>query len=129
MMQEAMSHEEFSVGLWPGSGAVREPAFYAYAAPQPSGFSTAVVRPSFAVYRSEISNSSSRTSPCGRRPGPTRPSSISSRVRTTRRPISERGIVEPWTGLRTSGRKGNEREDGQPTGRGRSPSSPGVYNT
>src|SRR5262249_51234212 len=29
MMREAMSHEEFSVGFWPGSGTVTEPAFYA----------------------------------------------------------------------------------------------------
>ena len=56
MMREAMSHEEFSVGFWPGSGAVREPAFYAYAAPEPPGFSSAPVRPSFALYRHEISN-------------------------------------------------------------------------
>jgi hypothetical protein len=56
MMREAMSHEEFSVGFWPGSGTVREPAFYAYAAPEPSGFSSAAVRPSFAGYRPEISN-------------------------------------------------------------------------
>ena len=56
MMREAISHEEFSVGFWPGSGAVREPAFYAYAAPQPPGFSTAAVRPAFAAYRREISN-------------------------------------------------------------------------
>jgi hypothetical protein len=56
MMREAMSHDEFSVGFWPGSGAVREPAFYAYASPQPSGFPLARIRPSFAVYRPEISN-------------------------------------------------------------------------
>lgn len=56
MMREAMSHEEFSVGFWPGSGAVREPAFYAYATPQPAGFPAASVRPSFTVYRPEISN-------------------------------------------------------------------------
>jgi hypothetical protein len=54
--REAMSHEEISVGFWPGSGAVREPAFYAYATPQPSGFSSALVRPSLALYRPEISN-------------------------------------------------------------------------
>jgi hypothetical protein len=56
MMREAMSHEEFSVGFWPGSGAVREPAFYAYAAPEPSGFRSAPVRPSFAGYQPAISN-------------------------------------------------------------------------
>jgi hypothetical protein len=56
MMQEATSHEEFSVGFWPGSGAVREPAFYAYAAPEPPGFAAAPVRPPSAAYRRELSN-------------------------------------------------------------------------
>jgi hypothetical protein len=56
MMREAMSHEEFSVGFWPGSGTVREPAFYAYATPAPSGFAAAPVRPTSATYRAEISN-------------------------------------------------------------------------
>jgi hypothetical protein len=56
MMREAMSHEEFSVGFWPGSGAVREPAFYAYTVPEPAGFASATVRPAFAGYRREISN-------------------------------------------------------------------------
>ncbi len=56
MMQEATSHEEISVGFWPGSGAVREPAFYAYAAPEPPGFAAAPVRPPTAGYRPEISN-------------------------------------------------------------------------
>jgi hypothetical protein len=56
MMQEATSHEEISVGFWPGSGAVREAAFYAYAAPEPSGFPAAKMRPQTAEYRREISN-------------------------------------------------------------------------
>ena len=56
MMREAMSHEEFSAGFWPGSGAVREPAFYAYVRPEPSGFSSAPVRPAGAVYRAEVAN-------------------------------------------------------------------------
>ena len=51
-----MSHEEFSVGFWPGSGAVREPAFYAYASPEPPGFPAAAVPPEDAAYRREISN-------------------------------------------------------------------------
>src|SRR5215470_6370911 len=34
MMREAMSHEEFAVGFWPGSGAAPEPAFYAYVRPE-----------------------------------------------------------------------------------------------
>jgi len=56
MMREAMSHEEFSVGFWPGSGAVREPAFYAYVSPEPPGFPAAAVPPEGAGYRREISN-------------------------------------------------------------------------
>jgi hypothetical protein len=56
MMQEATSHEEISVGFWPGSGSVREPAFYAYAAPEPPGFGAAQVKPPAAEYRREISN-------------------------------------------------------------------------
>lgn len=56
MMQEATSHEEISVGFWPGSGSVGEPAFYAYAAPEPAGFSAAPVGPRTAEYRREISN-------------------------------------------------------------------------
>jgi hypothetical protein len=56
MMREAMSHEEFSIGFWPGSGAVREPAFYAYVRPEPVGFPAAPVRPSASVYQREIAN-------------------------------------------------------------------------
>jgi hypothetical protein len=56
MMQEATSHEEISVGFWPGSGSVREPAFYAYAAPEPPGFPAARIQPRPAEYRREISN-------------------------------------------------------------------------
>jgi hypothetical protein len=43
--REAYSHEASSVGWWPGSGNVSDPAFYAYAAPAPEGFSRARVRP------------------------------------------------------------------------------------
>ncbi len=56
MMQEATSHEEISAGFWPGSGSVPEPAFYAYAAPEPPGFAAAPVKPPAAKYRREISN-------------------------------------------------------------------------
>lgn len=49
---EAYSHECISAGWWPGSegGAVAEPAFYAYAYPEPAGFSDALVRPAAASY-------------------------------------------------------------------------------
>ena len=49
--REAYSHECASVGWWPGTtGAVDEPAFYAYAYPQPSGYADATVSPSAAYY-------------------------------------------------------------------------------
>lgn len=53
-MREAYSHEVISHGFWPGSGPVPEPAFYAYAAPEPSGFKTARVRPDAAFYQDEL---------------------------------------------------------------------------
>ncbi len=54
--REAYSHEVISHGFWPGSvgGPVREPAFYAYAAPEPPGLKTAAVRPSSAFYGKEL---------------------------------------------------------------------------
>lgn len=50
--REAYSHEVISHGFWPGSaaGPVSEPAFYAYAAPEPPGLKTAGVRPQAASY-------------------------------------------------------------------------------
>jgi len=55
--REAYSHEVISHGFWPGSvgGPVREPAFYAYAAPEPPGLKTAAVRPSAASYHATLS--------------------------------------------------------------------------
>jgi hypothetical protein len=50
MTKEAYSHEVISAGFWPGSGTLNEPAFYAYAAPEPEGFKTAKVRPAQAFY-------------------------------------------------------------------------------
>lgn len=60
MTREAYSHEVISHGFWPGfraSGStkkpdeeIREPAFYAYAAPEPPGFSQAAIRPAKAFY-------------------------------------------------------------------------------
>jgi hypothetical protein len=48
--REAYSHEVISHGWWPGGGPVDEPAYYAYAAPEPQGFKSAVARPSQAFY-------------------------------------------------------------------------------
>src|SRR5881397_4340228 len=56
MLREANSHEEISVGFWPGSGAVPEPAFYAYARPEPPGLSAASLRPADAYYSRELAD-------------------------------------------------------------------------
>ena len=53
--REAYSHEVASHGFWPGSGAVQEAAFYAYAAPQPDGFAEAAVNPAAAYYSRDLS--------------------------------------------------------------------------
>ena len=48
--KESYSHAVISHGFWPGSGVVQMPAFYAYAAPEPDGFSGAKVQPAAAYY-------------------------------------------------------------------------------
>jgi hypothetical protein len=50
--REAYSHECISAGWWPGSvgGPVAEPAFYAYAYPEPAGCPDAPVRPAATSY-------------------------------------------------------------------------------
>jgi hypothetical protein len=56
MMREAMSHEEISVGFWPGSGSVEAPAFYAYARPGPRELAGARIRPAAAYYSRELAD-------------------------------------------------------------------------
>lgn len=56
MMREANSHEEISLGFWPGSGAVAEPAFYAYARPEPPGLAQAPIAPAGAYYSPELAD-------------------------------------------------------------------------
>ncbi len=53
-MREAYSHEVISHGFWPGSGPILEPAFYAYAVPEPAGFKEAPVRPAAAYYHRDL---------------------------------------------------------------------------
>lgn len=53
-MREAYSHELISHGFWPGSGAILEPSFYAYAVPEPEGLKTAAIRPAAAYYHQEM---------------------------------------------------------------------------
>ena len=52
--KEAYSHEVSSVGWWPGSGDVKEPAFYSYASPEPEGFKEYRALPEAAAYRKDL---------------------------------------------------------------------------
>jgi len=54
MTREAYSHEVSSVGFWPGSGAITDPAFYSYTAPEPPGFRDWPVRPPPARYDAQL---------------------------------------------------------------------------
>ncbi|MDB5703268.1 MAG: hypothetical protein JWN66_384 [Sphingomonas bacterium] len=47
---EAYSHEEASIGFWPGSDAYPHAAFYAYVYPAPAGYAEARVEPVAAAY-------------------------------------------------------------------------------
>ncbi len=53
-MRDAYSHEVISHGFWPGSAPVLEPAFYAYAVPEPLGLKEVKVRPDAAFYHREL---------------------------------------------------------------------------
>ncbi|PLX33000.1 MAG: hypothetical protein C0600_01210 [Ignavibacteria bacterium] len=53
VMEEAYSHEVSSAGFWPGAG-LGEAAFYAYAYPEPDGFSAYTIRPQAAYYHKEL---------------------------------------------------------------------------
>jgi len=52
--RDAYSHEVISHGFWPGSAPLLEPAFYAYAVPEPPGFKTAAVQPDGAYYHTGL---------------------------------------------------------------------------
>ena len=52
--REAYSHEVISAGFWPGGGDIHGAAFYAYAAPEPAGFSTQKVEPAGAIYQPQM---------------------------------------------------------------------------
>jgi hypothetical protein len=56
VLRESTSHEEISVGFWPGSGTVTEPAFYAYTRPEPPGLASAPIRPPAAYYSRDLAD-------------------------------------------------------------------------
>jgi hypothetical protein len=56
VMLEAYSHECISAGWWPGTAGspITEPAFYAYAYPEPPGCNTAPITPAAAFYHRDM---------------------------------------------------------------------------
>jgi len=52
--REAYSHECSSVGFWPGSDPVWDPAFFAYTFPEPPGYAQQPVRPGPAFYQPNL---------------------------------------------------------------------------
>lgn len=52
--REGYSHEVSSCGFWPGSASFPQPAFYAYAYPEPAGFSDFPVAPAGAYYHPDL---------------------------------------------------------------------------
>ena len=54
MTREGYSHEVISCGFWPGSESFQEPAFYAYAAPEPPGLKSSPVLPPAAFYHPQL---------------------------------------------------------------------------
>ncbi|MGH7783419.1 MAG: DUF5996 family protein, partial [Candidatus Binatia bacterium] len=53
--REAYSHKNISHGFWCGGGAVQEPAFYAYAAPEPNGCKQTDLSPGQGYYHHDLS--------------------------------------------------------------------------
>jgi hypothetical protein len=54
VMREAYSHEVSSCGFWSGTAPIDYPAFYAYAYPEPAGFSSAPLSPEGAFYSNDF---------------------------------------------------------------------------
>jgi len=54
VVREAYSHEVMSCGFWPGNELYPQAAFYAYAYPEPQGFSKARITPSEAFYHQDL---------------------------------------------------------------------------
>ncbi len=48
------SHEESSIGFWPGGAAINGPAYYAYTVPSPPGIDKAQIRPPAAGWNSQL---------------------------------------------------------------------------
>ena len=86
--REAYSHEVSSCGFWPGGEAHAAAVFYAYAYPEPEGFSTAPVRRRPRATAPNWGSSSCRTTRCGEPAPPMRRCSSSCRAATRRQPTA-----------------------------------------
>lgn len=53
--KEAYSHEVISFGFWPGDDTTPEPAYYAYASPEPANLRDALLRPTAARWTGDAS--------------------------------------------------------------------------
>ena len=91
-MREAYSHEVISHGFWPGSGPILEPAFYAYAVPEPPGLKTAAVQPRRPTITGISASSSFPTKPYDEPPIQLEPFNCSSTARMSGRPPLVAGI-------------------------------------
>lgn len=54
VMREAYSHEVISAGFWAGDDRFPEPAYYAYAVPEPAEFRDARLQPAAAFYHKDM---------------------------------------------------------------------------
>ena len=52
--REAYSHEVISFGFWPGNGGYGQPAYYAYASPEPEDLGRAALQPAAAYYSNQM---------------------------------------------------------------------------
>ena len=96
-MREAYSHEVVSHGFWPGSAPVLEPAFYAYAVPEPAGLKNAHVEPDAAFYHSTLNEFLLPYEAVRAERSPDGAIARSSRARTTLRRRSGAGIALRWS--------------------------------
>ena len=100
VMNEAYSHECSSIGFGPAMAATASAAFYAYAYPEPKGFSPPRrSRPQGAAYNADVGQFLLDYNAVAHRARHrTRRCSPSCRALMRRRPIGGSGIAAPWSG-------------------------------
>ena len=100
--REAYSHEVSSVGFWPGSGDVKDAAFYSYAAPEPPGFRDYTVKPAAAHYNPQLGEFLMMYDDVRRAPSPSK--TLLDFCQTTYEAAAKlanwdrKALEKPWTG-------------------------------